>query len=177
VPVCPICGEEYEHTVEICADCGARLIDEEDSDEVSCCEGCGNPRDPDDQCCKHCGALFEDGIACSAHPGGAAKAVCVICRAPLCGDCLDEVSGISFCSEHSSYRFKGSWAVIAAKNTEWDAQMATDFLISNGIPCLQDSSMFTGGSRAIVSHGEIRLMVPFEFVLRAESCLEEMVDR
>jgi ribosomal protein L37E len=176
MPLCPICGEEYEDSVETCAECGAKLIDGADSEEVSRCERCGNPVNSGDQYCKHCGALFENGVPCSVHPDASAKAVCVICAAPLCSECVRDVSEVSFCCDHDSYRFTGSWAVICTKTTEWDAQMATDYLIGSGIPCLQDSNMFVGGSRAIGSHGEIRLMVPFEFVLQAEEYLEKMDD-
>lgn len=174
MPVCPVCRGEYEDGVNVCPDCNEELIEEVDGKTVAC-HRCRNTVDEKDQYCRYCGILFVEGIPCTHHPEEEARGVCVICKKPFCPQCIDTVSEVSFCFEDNQYTFVGHWVVVHESGMEWEAQMVKDYLESNGISCMIEPAM--AGSHWIVPGGDpldIRLFVPFEFVMKAETTLEKM---
>ncbi|UCF06782.1 MAG: DUF2007 domain-containing protein [bacterium] len=175
MPVCPICNSEFEEGVGVCTDCGAELVEPLDTckDELLC-ETCGNCVGTDDEYCRHCGAVFEEGITCTEHPDTEAGSVCVICRRPLCGECTETKSGVSFCRQHNDYSFFNNWAVVYTTGTESDAQMIQERLEVHDIPCVVDSRKDSVWGVTFGPLAEIGILVPFEYVLRAEESFRKL---
>ena len=128
--------------------------------------------------CRNCGALFDSNIKCEEHPDLKAISLCLICRRYLCEECVAEVSGKSFCSSDRNYDVIGNWAVVYMANMEWEAQLRYSYLTDKDIPCQVDSA--SARNLVVVSAGlfsETRLLVPLEYVLKAEELLQELEEQ
>ena len=91
---------------------------------------------------------------------------------------FDEVSGKSFCSSDRNYDVIGNWAVVYMANMEWEAQLRYSYLTDKDIPCQVDSA--SARNLVVVSAGlfsETRLLVPLEYVLKAEELLQELEEQ
>ncbi len=68
------------------------------------CHHCGSTLHPELPACHYCGATQNAELGrvqgeCELHNGIAAKALCVVCARPLCGDCAVMECGKFFCDD------------------------------------------------------------------------------
>ena len=175
MPYCPICQCEYKQGVKECPDCEVELVDKLYQEKKSefICDNCKEDVDENDKFCKKCGAVFESDYKCKNHQDVMADALCLICKNPFCSECIVEVAGKFFCTEHSDYNFnENNWAVIYSTNHEWDASLHKDCIEGASIPCIIDSKKDSSRMLTYGHLADIRVMVPFDYVLKAEDALK-----
>lgn len=177
MPYCPICQCEYKAGVNECPDCKIELVDKLYQEKKSefCCDNCKEDVSEKDKFCKNCGAVFESDFKCKNHPDVMADALCLICKNPYCSECIVEVEGKFFCEEHSKYNFnENNWAVIYTTNHDWDANIHKGYLDDMKIPCIIDSKKDTARMLTYGLLADIRVMVHFDYVLKAEEALKNI---
>jgi len=152
------------------------------------CEHCTCKVKIDDDFCPDCGTLFIEDVKCSDHSDVKSEGVCVICCEPFCSECGMYVNEIFLCNEHSEYEiYEGMVRVYGSSDS-----IQVDYAKS----CLEQSELHPfiysrkrtplhlGGSNYTLfpSSGEfdyrhiseIKLMVPFQELIRSEEILNEL---
>ncbi len=151
------------------------------------CQRCQGPVTDADGFCTRCGALFADGMVCSRHPSVEAEGVCVICSKPFCKKCGALSEGVFLCEQHWRYEIQEGMARVYGCYDNVQAQYVTSCLTQAGYHPFLYSRMFNPGAGAygdIVKSGirnfgnhpivELKVLVPFPEVLRAEKTLREL---
>ena len=117
--------------------------------------------------CADCGVELLD-IKCEEHPDIEATSLCLICKKPLCDQCMVKISGGALCSKHCDYQCKGNMVVVYTTGQEPDAHLLQGILEDKEIPCVVDSK------RDLISWltAEFDVMVPCDYVLETQVLLK-----
>jgi hypothetical protein len=151
------------------------------------CENCEAPVTEQDTFCRNCGAIFSDQLYCVKHPTDQAEGVCVICCKPYCEKCGKGTNGVFLCGSHCAYEVQEGMARVFGSIDNVQAQYATTCLEQAGYhPFLYSrrrnpgagmiEGWMRGGIRNYGNHPivEIKVLVPFSEVLKAEETLKEL---
>ena len=151
------------------------------------CSDCNSPLAKEDSFCPNCGSLFSDESVCSNHSSVQARGVCVICRKPYCSECGKKSNGLFVCNEHWFYEIVEGMARVFGTIDNLQAQFVTTCLEQAGLhPFLYSmkanpgagmvDQWYKGTIRSIRSHpaNELKVLVPFDEVTKAESTLREL---
>jgi len=152
------------------------------------CSHCGSIIKVDDDFCPDCGILFAEFVKCIEHNDKEAEGVCVICCEPLCAGCGIYVNEIFLCNEHCEYEIYEGMARVYGSSDSTQIEYAKSCLKQNELhPFIYsrkrttlhmggtDYSMFNA-SGEFDGHlvNEIKLMIPFQELIRAEEILDEL---
>ncbi len=126
-------------------------------------------------------------MVCFNHGSEPAEGVCVICSKPFCRKCGSLTAGIFFCDAHSSYEIEEGMARVFGSIDNVQAQYVTRCLEQAGYHPFLYSRYFNPGAgivgtmtkAGIRNYGdhpiiEMKVLVPFSEVLRAEKTLREL---
>jgi hypothetical protein len=155
--------------------------------EILTCEICNNPVKDDDDYCPECGALFIEEVFCDNHNNISAEGVCIICSLPFCKECGTIINNHFLCDHHSNYEiYEGMVRVFGSLN-DVSVQYAKSCLEQDGLhPVLFCRHQPLGGQRFVFSLfeaegdylgnlvNEIKLMVPFQELIKAEDILKSV---
>jgi hypothetical protein len=160
-----------------------------DTEKIQICSNCNCEIKIDDDFCPSCGILFVENIKCCEHGEKNAEGVCVICCDPYCGECgLFVNDRIFLCNEHSDYEIVEGMVRVFGSSDSVQVEFAKANLQDEGLhPFIysrKTSPMHLGGVdyslfRASGEYNgqiinEIKLMVPFQELIRAEEILQEL---
>ena len=152
------------------------------------CSHCGSTIKEDDDFCPDCGTLLAEFVKCNEHKDKEAEGVCVICCNPFCAGCGIYVNEIFLCNEHSEYEIYEGMARVYGSSDSTQIEYAKSCLEQNELhPFIYsrkrttlhmggtDYSMFNA-SGEFDGHlvNEIKLMIPFQELIRAEEILDEL---
>lgn len=152
------------------------------------CSHCRSIIKGDDDFCPDCGTLFSDEVKCSEHKNTKAEGVCVICCEPFCPECGIYVNEIFLCNEHSEYEIYEGMARVYGSSDSTQIEYAKSCLEQNNLhPFIYSrkrTTLHLGGtdyslfraSGEFDGHliNEIKLMIPFQELIRAEEILDEL---
>ncbi len=154
------------------------------NEEKLTCGECGVEVKDEDTFCKNCGAIFKDGVACSIHNSSEADGFCVICLKPFCKECGMLVNKIFFCDMHSQYEMYEGMSRVFGCTDNLQAQYITSCLEQASLHPFLYSRHFNPGAdisppliyRVYGNHPivELKVLVPFNEVLKAEEVLKEL---
>jgi hypothetical protein len=153
-------------------------------EEKLTCSKCKIEVNDQDTCCTNCGAIFKDGVACSVHNSIEADGFCVMCFKPFCKECGMLVNKIFFCDYHSQYEMYEGMARVYGCTENLHVQHITSCLEQAGLHPFFYSRRFNPGAdistnilyRVFGDHPivELKVLVPFTEVLKAEEVLKEL---
>lgn len=157
----------------------------EDQDDFEC-SFCENTVAHDDDFCPDCGTLFSNEIDCVLDPGVDATGVCVICCEPYCENCGSFVENKVFlCIEHAGYEIIENYAKVLGSNDETEIEYAKSILEAEELhPIIYTKEKYrhiavpteyliqTSGTSSGDRVNQIKLMVPFQEVLKAAEILK-----
>ena len=156
---------------------------ENEEDKLTCGE-CDTVVKGEDTFCANCGAVFKDGIACSVHHSSEADGFCVMCLKPFCKECGMSVNKIFLCDLHSQYETYEGMARVFGCTDNLQAQHVTSCLEQAGLHPFLYSRSFNPGAdishiilyRVYGNHSivELKVLVPFRELLKAEEVLKEL---
>ena len=143
------------------------------------CGECGGDVSVDDDFCPDCGVLFRDNVFCVNHPSQPALAVCLICKTPLCEDCLKQVGQLCFCEKHVSYDIYEGFARVFESVDGGLAAMAFETIKDAGMHPFYvlrrlPSATRIGRMSQNTTAGPHFILVPFCEVESAEKLLTEV---
>ena len=149
------------------------------------CPRCRASVTKEDTYCRNCGALFSEGMFCSNHDSAQADGVCVICLKAFCGKCGGESHKVFLCNMHWRYEIQEGMAKVFGSTDNVQAQFVTTtleqagyhpFLYSRKFNPTADLVSISGMMRNYGNHPivELKVLVPFSEVLRAEKTLIEI---
>lgn len=152
--------------------------------EYGPCSSCGGEITKDSDFCPHCGILLERMIfvPCDTHPRGRAVGVCILCRVPICHDCLHINEGRRFCPEHKNVRVEQDWALIFQSDDINEAELVRSFLESIDQQVIlrnftAHGFIWDGGGDSAFSRQAVnrpaKLFVPVPEYVAARKALEE----
>jgi hypothetical protein len=167
------CAISPEETAASCSCCGGTVTGMLADEDVYECGHCNNLVSVEDTFCRNCGSIFEEEVKCRKHSFSEALFRCVICEQPLCEECVVEVSGKAFCSEHSEYSFVENCVILFSSLDESEVIFRKAILEKEGIPCYIDQMDAVPLKPIGAREAFFRLFVPFEHVLKAEELLAE----
>lgn len=151
------------------------------------CSFCNSEIKSDDDFCPSCGSLFVN-AGCVNHPGKEADGVCVICTDPFCNQCGLFVNDILFlCNKHSEYETIEGMANVFSSPDEINVNLVKSTLEQEGLhPILFSKNSGYGEPRIMeIIYGtmgnylkdgdkEIKVMIPFQEVIKAEELLKQL---
>ncbi len=156
----------------------------EDNTTGFACDQCGEPAGKDDTFCKNCGALFAENLVCVNHPSAPAAGVCLICSKPFCKRCGEKSQGVFLCDPHSFYETQEGMARVYGTFDNVQAQYVTSLLEQAGFHPFFYSRIFNPGPDLVALNaprnfgnyppGEMKVLVPYGEVLKAEEMLREL---
>ncbi len=151
------------------------------------CTKCQSDASATDTFCRNCGALFSDAIFCVNHGTMTAAGVCVICSQACCKKCGGNKNGVFLCDLHWEYEIHEGLARVFGSIDNVQAQYVTSCLEQAGYHPFLYSRRFNPGAGmidtwvrvGIRNYGkhpivEMKVLVPFSEVLRAEKSLTEL---
>ena len=179
MPICTQCKSEYVEGITECHDCKIPLIDsleeekeEFEEQEVIVCETCGGESELDSDFCPYCGIIFKSDIKCEDHTDRESIAACVICQRSLCSECDNVVDEQHKCDLDVNYELIEDWVHIHTTGTEWEAELAKQALISEGIECETFSQTFHAQPVPISTDlSKVRILVTKDDIRSAEQVL------
>ncbi|OQX94745.1 hypothetical protein B6I21_09025 [candidate division KSB1 bacterium 4572_119] len=160
----------------------------ESKKEQITCSQCDRGVDEDNDFCPFCGSIFVDNVSCVNHNELNASGVCVICCEPYCEKCGTNVNDIFLCEKHSEYEIYQGMARVFGISDEAQAQYVKSCFEQEGLhPFIYSRKagawhMGSGDYTLFRASGEydghivneIKVMVPLQEVLKAESILLEL---
>ena len=152
------------------------------------CSHCDYETQDDNDFCPDCGTLFIENIKCSVHKDNNAEGVCVIYCEPFCSECGIFINEIFLCNEHSEYEIYEGMARVYGSSDSTQIEYAKSCLEQNDLhPFIYSrkrTTLHLGGtdyslfcaSGEFDCHliNEIKLMIPFQELIRAEEILNEL---
>ena len=186
MPFCPTCRAEYVEGIKKCHDCDVELVTElpeEEIIDVEACPSCGGDVEVEGEYCPHCGALLtEDEVKCATHPDAKAEGVCIICRTPLCQECIRANTGRALCEEHKKVEISEDWAVAFQSMDYYEANLVKGKLENAGITLaprnnmgigfVADGFIETAIGRTILRY-PVKIFVPIDQYLEAVEIVSE----
>lgn len=161
---------------------------EDNEAEKLFCPHCNSTVKKDDDFCPDCGALFAEFVKCIEHSDKEAKGVCVICCKPYCQVCGIYINEIFLCNEHSEYEIYEGMARVYGSSDSTQIEYAKSCLEQNNLhPFIfsrkRNNLYMNGTDHSMLSASyeldghlvnEIKLMIPFQELIRAEEILDEL---
>lgn len=186
MPFCPTCKAEYVEGIQKCHDCDIELVaelPEQEIIDVEACPNCGGDVEVGGEYCPHCGALLTaDEVKCATHPDVKAEGVCIICRTPLCPECIQENTGRVLCEEHKKVEISEDWAVAFQSMDYYEANLVKGKLENAGITLaprnnmgigfVADGFIETAIGRTILRY-PVKIFVPIDQYLEAVEIVSE----
>ncbi|TAK51669.1 MAG: hypothetical protein EPO24_15685 [Bacteroidetes bacterium] len=153
------------------------------SQSVFRCEECNETVNEKDTFCANCGAMFLENQFCALHDTPV-EGVCVICFKLCCRICGKKENGIFLCNEHWLYEIYEGMARIWGSTDNVQAQFVVNLLEQAGFHPFLYSMRFNPGADIVsinkiyLNYGEhpiceLKVLVPFREVLKAEQVLKE----
>jgi hypothetical protein len=148
------------------------------------CSDCGCKVSEKDAFCPQCGGIFIQPIYCSHHASVEAEGVCVICRSAFCKECGGTINKLSLCQVHFRYETAEGMARVFGSEDNVQTQFVKSCLEQAGLhpfffsrrynPGPDMSQQFSWQLFPDYNVVELKLLVPFHEVLKAEKVLEEL---
>lgn len=160
----------------------------ESKEEKYFCSHCSCEVKNDDDFCVECGSLLTEKVKCSVHNEKEAAGVCVICCEPFCCECGIFINRIFLCDKHGEYEIYEGMARVFGSSDSLQIDYAKNCLEQEGLHPLvfskKASPWHLGGSEYSLFRAsgefdghivnELKLMLPFQEVMRAEGILSEL---
>lgn len=151
------------------------------------CTNCENEVSDELDFCPFCGNLFLEEANCKNHPSQAATGACLICEEPYCDNCGGYVNEKFLCTTHENYEIYEGMAKVFGSNDYVHCNYIADILKQEKIDAIvysrKVSPMHLGGTDYSLFRAsgdfnghiinEIKVMVPFADVIRAEEIIKE----
>lgn len=104
-------------------------------DQYTSCEHCREDVTWDSDYCPHCGALIrmEEPVHCEHHPDRIAAGVCIMCRTPICPECMKLIHNKRFCLEHQDIEVQQDWAKVYESDDIMEAELVKGILRQEGM--------------------------------------------
>lgn len=152
------------------------------------CPRCAQGVQGTDEFCPACGELLVDGISCANHPDALSRGACIICCVAYCSRCGHRVQKLFLCNDHATYEIYQGLARVYGTTDEAQAHYAFSCLeqqnihaflyVRKGSPISMGAPEYTlfhaSGDPSSRTINEVKLMVPVQEVLLAETFLREI---